>query len=89
MFFSPSPPFRHVTALINALGFPHRWFAEVFLRERDWGQMDLMSWAERQEKMAHELKRRDLDRFLYAPPGGESMADVALRLDRFIHLLHR
>jgi NAD+ kinase len=67
----------------------HRWFAEVFLRERDWGQMDLMSWAERQEKMAHELKRRDLDRFLYAPPGGESMADVALRLDRFIHLLHR
>lgn len=25
-----------------------RWFAEVFLRERDWGQMDLMSWAERQ-----------------------------------------
>ena len=66
-----------------------RWFAEVFLRERDWGQMDLMSWAERQSKMADELKRRDLDRFLYAPPGGESMADVALRLDRFIHLLHR
>ncbi len=39
--------------------------------------------------MAHELKRRDLDRYLYAPPGGESMADVALRVDRFIHLLHR
>jgi len=72
------------------LNIPHaRWFAEVFLRERDWGQMDLMSWAERQEKMAHELKRRDLDRYLYAPPGGESMADVALRVDRFIHLLHR
>ena len=33
-----------------------RWFAEVFLRERDWGQMDLMSWAERQSKMADELK---------------------------------
>ena len=30
------------------LNIPYaRWFAEVFLRERDWGQMDLMSWAER------------------------------------------
>src|SRR3546814_5591483 len=51
--------------------------------------MDLMSWAERNEKMADELKRKDLDRFLYAPPGGESMADVALRVERVLSQLHR
>ena len=66
-----------------------KWFAEVFLRERDWGQMDLMSWSERNDKMADELKRKDLDRYLYAPPGGESMADVALRVDRVLQQLHR
>lgn len=31
--------------------------------------MDLMSWGERVEKMGSELNRRDLDRFLFAPPG--------------------
>jgi broad specificity phosphatase PhoE len=50
-----------------------RWFSEVFLRERDWGQMDLMSWGERVEKMGSELNRRDLDRFLFAPPGRISL----------------
>lgn len=65
------------------------WFSEVFLRERDWGQMDLMSWQERVEKMGSELKRRALDRFLFAPPGGESMADVAFRTNSIISQLHR
>lgn len=66
-----------------------RWFSEVFLRERDWGQMDLMSWQERVEKMGSELKRRDLDRFLFAPPGGESMADVAFRTNSVLSQIHR
>lgn len=66
-----------------------RWFSEVFLRERDWGQMDLMSWGERVEKMGSELRRKDLDRFLFAPPGGESMADVAFRTNSIIAQLHR
>lgn len=72
------------------MDFPNaRWFSEVFLRERDWGQMDLMSWAERVEKMGSELQRKELDRFLFAPPGGESMADVAFRTNTTIRQLHR
>jgi NAD+ kinase len=72
------------------MNFPNaRWFSEVFLRERDWGQMDLMSWGERVEKMGSELQRKELDRFLFAPPGGESMADVAFRTNTTIRQLHR
>ena len=73
------------------LDFPKEcnWFAEVFLRERDWGQLDLMSQEERIKKFSHELKRRDRDRFFWSPPGGESLANVAQRVDRFLTMLHR
>ncbi|EQC34352.1 hypothetical protein SDRG_08124 [Saprolegnia diclina VS20] len=66
-----------------------QWYAEMLLRERDWGQMDLMSEDERFKNMYDELVRRDLDRFYYAPPGGESMAAVAQRVDRMLCVLHR
>jgi NAD+ kinase len=66
-----------------------RWYAELLIRERDWGQMDLMSEQERMIKMQDELRRRDLDRFYYAPPGGESLAAVAQRADRLLCILHR
>lgn len=66
-----------------------RWFAEMLIRERDWGQMDLMSELERVVKMQDELKRRELDRFYYSPPGGESLAAVAQRADRLLAILHR
>ena len=62
---------------------------EVFLRERDWGQLDQMSQEERLKKFSNELKRRDRDRFFWSPPGGESMANVAQRVDRFLTMLHR
>jgi hypothetical protein len=38
------------------------WFAETFLRERDLGIFDLMSHAERRQRFAEELKRRERDR---------------------------
>ncbi|TMW56602.1 hypothetical protein Poli38472_006612 [Pythium oligandrum] len=66
-----------------------QWFAEMLIRERDWGQMDLMSEQDRMVKMQDELRRRDLDRFYYAPPGGESLAAVAQRADRLLCVLHR
>ncbi|KAG8465534.1 hypothetical protein KFE25_002841 [Diacronema lutheri] len=65
------------------------WYTETFLRERDLGIFDLMSHAERKLKFAEELRRRERDRFFFAPPGGESLADVCLRVDRVINQLHR
>jgi NAD+ kinase len=66
-----------------------RWYLDFFLRERDNGLFDVMPYAEREEKFAeyhHGMKR---DRFFGAPPGGESMADVALRLGRLLDTLNR
>ncbi|KAF1328360.1 hypothetical protein FI667_g7011, partial [Globisporangium splendens] len=72
------------------MGLPDaKWYAEMLIRERDWGQMDLMSEQQRMIKMQDELRRRDLDRFYYAPPGGESLAAVAQRADRLLCVLHR
>lgn len=71
------------------MGLPNaRWYAEMLIRERDWGAMDLMSEQERFVKMQDELKRRELNRFYYAPPGGESLAAVAQRADRLLGILN-
>ena len=50
--------------------------------------MDLMSEQERFINMQDELKRRELNRFYYAPPGGESLAAVAQRADRLLGILN-
>jgi broad specificity phosphatase PhoE len=51
------------------------------LRERDFGAFDGMTGAGIREHYPDEAKRRDLlGKFYYRPPGGESWADVALRI---------
>jgi NAD+ kinase len=65
------------------------WRLDFLLRERDWGQLDVATRTERRGKYAEEFKRRDRDGFFWAPPGGESMAHICLRIDRIIQTLHR
>ena len=51
------------------------------LRERDFGMFDRMTGAGIREQFPDEAARRDmLGKFYYRPPGGESWADVALRI---------
>ena len=51
------------------------------LRERDFGAFDGMTGAGIREQYPDEAGRRDLlGKFYYRPPGGESWADVALRI---------
>jgi broad specificity phosphatase PhoE len=51
------------------------------LRERDLGAFDGMTGAGIREEYPEEARRRELlGRFYYRPPGGESWADVALRV---------
>lgn len=72
------------------LDFPGAaWHTEFYLRERDWGVFDLMSFQERRERYGEDLKRRELDTFFWTPPGGESMATLCLRIDRVLNTLHR
>lgn len=66
-----------------------RWFLDFFLRERDYGQWDVLPYAERSRKFPEYVKHQERDGFFWSPPGGESMADVALRLGRLLDTLHR
>ncbi|WP_409332135.1 histidine phosphatase family protein [Trujillonella humicola] len=51
------------------------------LRERDFGAFDGMTGAGIRAEYPEEAQRRDLlGKFYYRPPGGESWADVALRV---------
>ncbi|WP_104522733.1 histidine phosphatase family protein [Blastococcus atacamensis] len=55
--------------------------ADERLRERDFGAFDGMTGAGIREQFPDEARRRDLlGKFYYRPPGGESWADVALRI---------
>lgn len=65
------------------------WFADFYLREREWGELDVMPDNERLERYGESLQRRTQDTFYWTPPGGESIAALCLRIDRVLDTLHR
>lgn len=66
-----------------------QWHAEFYLRERERGNLDVITHEEMQERYAEDVRRRGIDAFYWTPSGGESMADLCLRLERVIDTLHR
>lgn len=66
-----------------------KWYLEFYLREREWGEMDVMPANERDEKFADVMAWRKRDVFYSRPRGGESHADLCLRVDRVLDTLHR
>ncbi|KAJ5070568.1 phosphoglycerate mutase family protein [Anaeramoeba ignava] len=64
-----------------------RWNTATYLRERDWGQFEGLTSEERWKKFKHQMQRRERDSFFFAPPSGESIATVCLRLDRILSIL--
>jgi broad specificity phosphatase PhoE len=78
-----SSPFERalMTAQLATAGLEVRLRTDERLRERDFGAFDRMTGAGIREQYPDEAKRRDLlGKFYYRPPGGESWADVALRI---------
>lgn len=65
------------------------WRILEIIRERDWGELDTMTVAERQQVFAHNLAMREADRYFWRAPNGESMADMVIRLYPFFDQLHR
>lgn len=65
------------------------WYCDFNLTERDWGDMDICSEEEREVKFGAELRRRQVEPFFWRPPGGESFAQLCLRVDRVLDTLHR
>lgn len=66
-----------------------RWRSEFYLRERNYGGIDVMPPAERFAKYGEIMARRSIDDLFWTPPHGESMADLCLRVERFFDTLHR
>ncbi len=66
-----------------------RWFKTPFLRERDAGEFDNLTEAEKERDFARYMLARRNDAYYWKPPNGESMVDVCLRLHRFLDTLHR
>ena len=59
--------------------------ADDRLRDRELGILDLLTTIGVESKYPDEAARRDwLGKFYYRPPGGESWADVALRVRSFL-----
>ena len=82
-----SPYARARGTLAAALGERHGdrvVFSDERLRDRELGVLDLLTHAGVQARFPGELaRRRHLGKFYHRPPGGESWADVALRLRSF------
>lgn len=78
-----SSPFERAltTARLATADLGLRMRTDERLRERDFGAFDRMTGAGIREHFPDEAARRDLlGKFYYRPPGGESWADVALRI---------
>lgn len=65
------------------------WRAEVFLRERDWGDMDVISQAEKETRYKQAMEDRKRDGMFWRPPNGESMSNLCIRVDSIIQTMAR
>lgn len=66
-----------------------KWRSDLMLRERDWGEWDLCSQQERRENFGNYERRRRRESLFWAPPGGESLAQVVQRVDSFLMFVNR
>ncbi|HZZ98084.1 MAG TPA: histidine phosphatase family protein [Jatrophihabitantaceae bacterium] len=75
-----------VSIALDAAELNQRVQVDERLRDRELGVLDrLTSIGIRQRFAAESQRRRTLGKLYYRPPGGESWADVALRLRSFLH----
>lgn len=65
------------------------WYRDFSLRERNWGDLDVMSEQQKRIRFSEVIKRRKTDGLYWTPPNGESHADLCMRLVRTLHTLHR
>jgi broad specificity phosphatase PhoE len=77
--FTRAADTAQIAVKVSGLDLPVRF--DERLRERDFGAFDGMTRAGIRAEYPQEAQRRDLlGKFYYRPPGGESWADVALRV---------
>lgn len=65
------------------------WYTDFYLRERDWGELDVCPESEKNERYRRSLALKETEPFYWKPPNGESFAELCLRVDRVLDTLHR
>lgn len=65
------------------------WYTDLNLRERDWGNMDIMDEEERHRQFSKNVRGQSINPLFWRPTNGESIAQVCLRVDRVIATLSR
>jgi NAD+ kinase len=65
------------------------WMPDFYLRERDWGEMDVMPLQMRKERFKESLTKKHDQPLLWPPPNGVPLADLCLRMDRTLDTAHR
>ena len=66
---------------VDTAGWPVDVHTDERLRDCELGILDMLTWQGVEQRLPEEAEgRRWLGKFYYRPPGGESWADVALRL---------
>ena len=86
-FFGAYLTSEYIRAIETAalLNFPNaHWEKNGFLRERNFGRLSSLTYEDREKRFSRELEMRKRDAFYWMPPSGESLADVALRVDYII-----
>jgi NAD+ kinase len=72
--------YRRAKRTAGLLGLPNAsWRIRDYLREHDWGNLDVMTDEERLSKYPDIMDRREINPYYFAAPGGESLADVMIR----------
>lgn len=90
--FSPRlyvSPYVRAMETAAHLGFGEQWYLDNRVMERNWGDLDMLTYEERMRKFTDVTDERDDDAFFWRPPGGETLQDVFQRTRDMTTTLHR
>lgn len=72
--------YRRARRTAGLLDLPNAsWKIRDYIREHDWGTLDVMTNEERFAGQPDLKRRKDINSYYFAAPGGESLADVVVR----------
>jgi len=83
-------PFVRTRETAAYLGLPDaEWRIDQRLRERDWGEINSVPHSEHAALYPRNAQIQKIDALYWRPPGGESIADVGLRVRDLLDTFHR
>jgi broad specificity phosphatase PhoE len=82
-------PYMRARETAAHLGLRTRWRLDIRLCERNWGEIEQLTYEERQAKFSEVLERQHEFAYFWRPHDGETLQDVFLRTRDFVEALDR